>query len=60
MSPLRLALNALLLGFTLALGLILASCTSDMNRAIGQDLIEEGRYEEGLAKLQEADRKSVV
>ncbi|WP_431061197.1 secretin N-terminal domain-containing protein [Pseudomonas abietaniphila] len=54
MSPLRLSLNALLLGFTLALGLILASCTSDMNRAIGQDLIEEGRYEEGLAKLQAA------
>ncbi|XAW96431.1 secretin N-terminal domain-containing protein [Pseudomonas abietaniphila] len=25
-----------------------------MNRAIGQDLIEEGRYEEGLAKLQAA------
>ncbi|SDG29913.1 secretin N-terminal domain-containing protein [Pseudomonas abietaniphila] len=54
MSPLRLSLNALLLGFTLALGLMLASCTSDMNRAIGQDLIEEGRYEEGLTKLQEA------
>jgi general secretion pathway protein D len=54
MSPLRLSLNALLLGFTLALGLMLASCTSDMNRAIGQDLIEEGRYEEGLAKLQQA------
>nr|WP_143024292.1 secretin N-terminal domain-containing protein [Pseudomonas abietaniphila] len=33
---------------------MLASCTSDMNRAIGQDLIEEGRYEEGLTKLQEA------
>lgn len=54
MSPLRLSLNALLLGFTLGLGLMLASCTSDMNRAIGQDLIEEGRYEEGLAKLQQA------
>lgn len=54
MSPLRLSLNALLLGFTLMLGLTLASCTSDINRAIGQDMIEDGRYEEGLAKLQEA------
>jgi len=54
MSPLRLSLNALLLGFTLTLGLTLVSCTSDINRAIGQDMIEDGRYEEGLAKLQEA------
>ncbi len=54
MSPLRLTLNSLLLGCTLSMGLMLASCTSDINRIIGQDLIEDGRYEEGLAKLQEA------
>ncbi|MFJ3487508.1 secretin N-terminal domain-containing protein [Pseudomonas sp. NPDC090202] len=54
MSPLRLSSNALLLGFTLSMGVMLGACTSDINRRIGQDLIDDGRYEEGIAKLQEA------
>jgi len=54
MSPLRLSSNALLLGFIIVLGALLSSCASDINRAIGQDLIEDGKYEEGIAKLQEA------
>ncbi|MFK3799225.1 MULTISPECIES: secretin N-terminal domain-containing protein [unclassified Pseudomonas] len=47
-------MNALLLAFTVMLGVSLASCTSDINRAVGQDMIDDGRYEEGIAKLQEA------
>jgi len=38
----------------LGLALALAGCAADMTRREGQSLIDEGRYEEGLAKLDAA------